>query len=87
MTPKTYLIGVLAIMATILAAANLIPENTADAAFSVKDNRYQLNSAKSARGGEIVYVIDNLTGQAAVMGWDNNLIVPLTVESITNLFK
>ncbi len=87
MTPKTYFIGVLAVMATILAAANLIPEKQAEAAFSIKDNRYQLISAKSARGGEILYVIDNLTGQAAVMGWDNNTIVPLTVQPITELFR
>jgi hypothetical protein len=86
MSQKTFVIGILTVTALILGVANLLPVPRAEAAFSIKDNRYQLVTTKSARGGEVLYVIDNLTGQAAVFGWDNSSMVPIAVEPLTNLF-
>jgi hypothetical protein len=87
MNRKIFAIGILTVTALLLGLANLMPVQPATAATVVKDNRYQMITTRSARGGEALYVIDNLTGQAAVFGWDNNNIVPLTVRPLTDLFS
>lgn len=89
MDKKTYTIGVLSVIAAILFVANLNPlgNQPAEAAFSIKDNRYQLITTRAQKGGESLYVIDNMTGQVAVLIWENNTIKPIVVEPLTQLFK
>jgi hypothetical protein len=89
MDQKTFTIGVLSIIATILLVANLIPVPTAQAATSIKDRDYQLATARSVKGGEVLYVIDNRTGYVAAFAWDNaaRAFKPAAIESLTNLFK
>ena len=87
MNKKTYAIGILSVIAVMLLIGNLMPLPQAEAAFSVKDSRFQLITTRSVRGGESLYVIDNSTGQVAVMAFENNTIKPVLVEPLTNLFK
>ena len=65
MDKKTYTIGVLSIIATILIAANLIPTPPAQAATAIKDRNFTLATTRGQRGGETLYVVDNQTGQVA----------------------
>jgi hypothetical protein len=53
----------------ILFIAQFIPVQTAEANVW-KDRDFSLITATSNRGGEVVYVVDNRTGQAAVLVWD-----------------
>ncbi|HEY0008449.1 MAG TPA: hypothetical protein VGB55_06980 [Tepidisphaeraceae bacterium] len=87
MDKKTYSIGILSVIATLLLVGNLLPLPQADAGFSTKDNRFQLISTRSVKGGESLYVIDNTTGQVAVLVFDNNALKPIVIEPLTNLFK
>lgn len=83
MDKKTYTIGILAVVAALLLVANLMPksEPTAHGAFSIKDRNYQLVTARATKGGELLYVIDNLSGKVAVFVWENNQVRPLLVQS------
>ena len=89
MDKKTFAIGVMSIIATILFVGNLMPVQQAQAATSIKDRDYQLATAKSVKGGEVLYVIDNRTGFVAAFAWDNaaRAFKPMAIESLTNLFK
>jgi hypothetical protein len=84
MDKKTYTIGILAVVAALLLVANLMPsaEPAANASFAIKDRNYQLVTARATRGGELLYVVDNLSGQVAVFVWDNNRVKPLVVQSL-----
>ena len=87
MAKKTYTIGILSLLAALLLIGNLLPLPAAEAAFAVKDTRYHLIATRSIKGGESLYVIDNSTGQIAVMAFENGSIRPITVEPLTMLFK
>lgn len=84
MDKKTYTIGILAVVAALLLVANLIPksEPAANAAFSIKDRNYQLVTTRATKGGELLYVVDNLSGQVAVFVWENGRVKPLVVQSL-----
>lgn len=84
MDKKTYTIGILAVVAGLLLIANLMPkaEPAANAAFSIKDRNYQLVTTRATKGGELLYVVDNLSGQVAVFVWENNRVKPLLVQSL-----
>ena len=84
MDKKTYTIGILAVVAGLLLVANLMPksEPAANAAFSIKDRNYQLVTTRATKGGELLYVVDNLSGQVAVFVWENNRVKPLLVQSL-----
>ena len=69
MNSKSLAVGVLSITAVILFIAQFIPVKTAQAEVW-KDRDYSLLTATSPRGGEVVYVIDNRNGRAAVLVWD-----------------
>lgn len=86
MDKKTYAIGVLSIIATILFVANLSPVQPVQAATSVKDRDFTLATTRSQRGGEILYIVDNRTGQIAAISLGNNRsITPVAFDSLTAL--
>lgn len=89
MDKKTYSIGVLTITAAVLFVANLLPVSPAQAEYSIKDRDYQLITAKATRDGEVLYVIDNRTGQIAAFSWDNatRRIRPVSVQPVMDMFK
>ena len=66
MNSKTLSIGVLSITALILFLAQFIPVQPVLAAQVIKGSDYSLIAAKSAPGGDIIYVVDNRSGQVAV---------------------
>ena len=86
MDKKTYAIGVLAIIATILFVANLSPVQPAEAATAIKDRDFTMATTRSQKGGEMLYIIDNRTGQIAAISLGNNRsITPIAFDNLTNL--
>ncbi|MGN6506896.1 MAG: hypothetical protein ACTHM6_15180 [Tepidisphaeraceae bacterium] len=85
MDKKTYAIGVLSVVAAILLVANIMPMPTTQAATVIKDRDYTLATTRSQLGGEVLYVIDNRTGQVAVVSVVNRQLTPLAIQSLTSL--
>ncbi len=89
MDRKTFSIGVLAIIAVILTAANLMPVQNSFAAETIKDRDYQIVTARVQQGGEGLYILDNRTGQVAVFTWDvaARSVKQRAVRQITDAFS
>ncbi len=89
MDKKSFIIGVLSIMATVLLAAVLIQPQPvqAEGGFAVKDMRYQMIATRSSLGGESIYIVDNSTGLVANLSWNNNQLRPTVIRPLTDLFK
>ncbi len=85
MDKKTFSIGVLSITATLLLIANLFPMPTAQAITAIKDRDYTMATTRSQKGGEVLYVIDNRTGQVATFNVLNNQLTPIAIDSLTSL--
>ena len=62
------LIGVLSGTALLLACLNLA--STPALAEAARDRDYQIVTAKSAAGSDTIYVINNNTGQVAILEYD-----------------
>lgn len=79
MDKKLFIIGVLSLSAVVLFAANLLQPRTANAALVVKDNDYTAVTARTAKGGEALYILDNRTGAMIVMSYDpaRRAVIPL----------
>jgi hypothetical protein len=88
MKSNSLTIGFLSITALILFIAQFIPVRPADAAVAIKDRDYSMVTARSTRGGETVYVIDNRSGQIAVFTWDagQRRLVPMAAGDLSNAF-
>ena len=69
---KTFTIGVLAVMAMVLLAANLMLPEPATAAVAVKDRDYTAVTGRTTKGGEALFLTDNRTGLMAVFVYDPN---------------
>ncbi|QOV90310.1 hypothetical protein [Humisphaera borealis] len=90
MDKKLFTIGVLSVSAVVLFAANLLQPRTAQAGLVVKDNDFTAVTARTAQGGEALYILDNRTGNMVVMNYDPNrrAVVPMTApRSIMDAFK
>jgi len=86
MDKKTFTLGCLSIIATILFVANLTPTQVAEASTVIKDRDYTMATTRGQKGGEILYVLDNRTGQiAAVSISANRTLDPIAVSSLTDL--
>jgi hypothetical protein len=89
--PKNLSIAVLSITALILFVAQFIPLQPEAAASqtTIKDRAYALVTTPSQRGGDIIYLVDNRTGQLAVFAWDANrkAFMPRTVGTMADVFK
>ena len=85
MDKKTYTIGVLAIIATLLLIGNLIPTPAAQATTTIKDRDYTLCTTRSQRGGEVLYLIDNRSGQIATISLQQGQLQVLATQSLTEL--
>jgi hypothetical protein len=86
MQSTTLKIGFLTISALVLFIAQFLPVRPAAAADVVKDRDYSLLSARSAVGGEVVYVLDNRTGLMAIFTWDagSRAFVPSAVVPMSD---
>ena len=85
MDKKTYAVGVLSIIATILIVANLMPVPVAQGQFSIKDRDYTLATTRGQKGGQTLYVIDNRTGQIANLTINAGRIEVIAVNTLTGL--
>ncbi len=79
MDKKHFTIGVLSLSAVVLLAANLIQPRLAEAALVVKDNDYTAVTARTNKGGEALYLLDNRTGAVVVLSFDVNRKTVTTV--------
>jgi hypothetical protein len=70
MDKKNYTIGVLAVTAVILFAAQFLPVRTADASTTANGNQFQMATAHVQQGGDGLYIVDNRTGLIGVFTWD-----------------
>lgn len=87
---KLMTIGFLSLTALILFIAQFLPlQPQARAADSIKDRDFSLLSAKSSRGGETVYVVDNRSGQIAVFTWDagGRRLAPAGAGNLADAFQ
>ncbi|HVT90563.1 MAG TPA: hypothetical protein VHD56_17035 [Tepidisphaeraceae bacterium] len=70
MKSQNLAIGFLSITALILFIAQFLPVQPAVAAEALKDRDFSIATARSTRGGDTVYIIDNRSDQIAVFTWD-----------------
>ena len=85
---KTFTIGVLAVTAVILLAANLMLPEPALGAVAIKDRDYTAVTGRTTKGGDALFLTDNRTGMMAVFVYDPNArsLRALDVRSITEAF-
>jgi hypothetical protein len=85
---KTFTIGILAVTALILLAANLMLPQPAIAEVAVKDRDYTAVTGRTTKGGDALFLTDNRTGMMAVFVYDPNArsLRALDVRSITEAF-
>jgi hypothetical protein len=91
MDRKTYTIGILSLMATVMGTALLVaPSPSGGAAVGVvaRDRDYSLMTAATQLGGDAIYVLDNRRGLMAVFTYDNNTqsLKIRTAEPLSNAF-
>lgn len=70
MDKKTFAIGVLSLSAVILMVANYFAPQPAYALQTIKDRNFALVTATSQNGGDVLYILDNLSGRIAVFAYD-----------------
>jgi hypothetical protein len=90
MDRKTFSIGILSLTSLILFVACLFPAKPASADFAVKDvSRLQLVTVTSQQGGNILYIIDPVTGKILVLGYDVNakLLRPVSRTTMDKIFN
>jgi hypothetical protein len=90
MDRKTFSIGILSLTSLILFVACLFPAKPASADFAVKDvSRLQLVTVTSQQGGNILYIIDPVTGKILVLGYDVNqkLLRPVSRTTMDKVFN
>jgi hypothetical protein len=85
---KTFTIGILAVTALILLAANLMLPQPALAEVAVKDRDYTAVTGRTTKGGDALFLTDNRTGMMAVFVYDPNSrsLRALDVRSVTEAF-
>ena len=67
---QTFWIGILCVVFAVLVAAHSLPENRATAEEAVDGRDYQVVTAGTADGNEVLYVLDKRTGLLALLEWD-----------------
>lgn len=75
MDRKTYTIGILGLMATVMGTALLVTPSKAPAipvGTVSRDRDFTLMVANVQTGGDAVYVVDSRRGMVAVFTYDNN---------------
>lgn len=71
MDKRTFTIGILSLTAVILFVANLlVPPQHAEASFAVKDRDYTAVTGHQQADNDVLYIVDNRTGQMAAFNYD-----------------
>jgi hypothetical protein len=88
MDKKTFSIGILLVSAVILFVANYFLPQSAQGMLTIKDRGYSMLTATSQNGGEVVYVVDNVSGRFAVFAYDPSKkeLVPRVAGEMMNAF-
>ncbi len=85
---KIFAIGILSLTAALLLAGNYFAPSRAIATTSIKDRDFSMTTAKSATGGDSIYVLDNRSGRVAVYSYDpsTRVIRPRAAGDMSTLF-
>ena len=88
MQNKTFAIGILSLTAVVLAVANYFLSEPAMGQEAIKDRDYSLVTARTASGGDALYILDSRTGQVAVLTYDNSAqtVKPRKVRALMDAF-
>jgi hypothetical protein len=70
MDKKTFSIGVLSLSAVVLFIANYFLPQPALALETIKDRNYAMVTATTQNGGDVLYVLDNLSGRIGIFAYD-----------------
>jgi hypothetical protein len=70
MEKKTFSIGILSLSAVVLFIANYFMPQPAMALQTIKDRSYSMVTASSQNGGDVLYVLDNLSGRIGIFSYD-----------------
>ncbi len=69
MDKKNFSIGILSLSAMILLLANYFAP-PAGAMNTIKDRSYAMVTATTQAGGEVLYVLDNISGRLGIFAYD-----------------
>jgi hypothetical protein len=72
MDKKTFTIGILSLSAVILMVANYFAPQPAYALQTIKDRNFSMVTANTQNGGDVLYVLDNLSGRIGIFAYDTN---------------
>jgi hypothetical protein len=88
MDKKSFAIGILSVTATLLLVANYFVPSSANASLTIKDRDFSMVTARTQRGGDALYLLDNRTGKVAIYSYDPSSKVVRVYGSgdMSNLF-
>jgi hypothetical protein len=72
MDKKTFTVGILSLTAVILLVANYFVPQPAYALQTIKDRDFSMVTANTQNGGDVLYVLDNLSGRIGIFAYDSN---------------
>jgi len=89
MDKKTFTIGILSLSAVILMVANYFAPEPAHALYTIRDRDFAMVTASSQNGGDVLYILDNLSGRIAVFAYDASRreMVPRVSSDLTATFS
>ena len=88
MDKKTFTIGILSLCAVILMVANYFAPQPAQAMETIRDRDFAMVTASSQNGGDVLYILDNLSGRIAIFAYDGSRreMVPRAGGDLTAVF-
>lgn len=88
MDKKNFSIGILSLSAVILLVANYFAPQPAHALLTIKDRNYSMVTANTQTGGDVLYILDNVTGRIGVFAYDTSKheMVPRSGSDLTAAF-
>jgi hypothetical protein len=86
---KTFAIGILSLTATLLLVANYFAPSPASASLTIKDRDFSMVTARTQRGGDALYLLDNRSGKIAIYSYDpsSKVVRPNGSGDLANLFS
>jgi hypothetical protein len=88
MDKNSFAIGILSLTATLLLVANYFAPSAANASLTIKDRDFSMVTARTQRGGDALYLLDNRSGKVAIYSYDpsSKIVRPFGSGDMANLF-
>jgi hypothetical protein len=89
MDKKTFTIGILSLCAVILMVANYFAPQPAQGGQTIRDRDFAMVTAESQNGGDVLYILDNVSGRIAIFSYDTSRkeMVPRAGGDLTAVFN